>query len=231
MLLKCAIRVEKQHLASTERSAYQDRFNQGGMGLSEEFTKGKKVKKTVKIKVDEKAAASKGVGGPGDDAIGEDDSPNGFEVMADELLDEFMVFTPGEILGDRLPPVDVIGRLMPFCHVTKKQFCLDFLTCSGCHVGDLNCPFAHSDEPMDWLPPELLRVALAKGGLRSWALTPRLCQPWMPHRHVRALMSSHELQSAVKSQLDKTLEKLTAANMVSITRLKYSDLMLPCTPR
>ena len=209
IIQRVALPIEQKFLEANTTAAYTGKFNVSGTGLSREKpkkgAKGKEVSSDSPS--DTKPTAGKEGPKPG---VKKARGRNGFDHLPAAMLDAPIVFRAGEIQGDRIPPTKCLRSLMP-CDPLGHDYCLDHLTSVSCDVGDLACSRTHSDMSIP-LPPEVLRVALVRGGLKSWKITPRCMKSWMPQEHARSGMTAVELERFIVLNIDKVLEKLCYVN-------------------
>ena len=209
IIQRVALPIEQKFLEANTTAAYTGKFNVSGTGLSREKPKKGAKGKEVSFDTPSDTKPAAGKEGP-KSGVKKAKGRNGFDHLPASILDTPIVFRAGEIQGDRIPPPKYVRSLMP-CDPFGHDYCLDHLTSVSCDVGDLACSRTHSDTNIP-LPPELLRVALVRGGLKSWKITPRCMKSWMPQEHAKSEMTAVELERFIVLNIDKVLEKLCYVN-------------------
>ena len=183
--------VSQTHRAS--REVYSGRFNTGGMGLS--YTPDNKVDKPApKTKVGQKAKATK---------------------MSHSTEDPIVRWTPGEVLGDRIPPVEK-NRSLTTVAADGQPYCISFQSVAGCTYedgdGGVACPCKH-EHVWQW-HPQLVRVIMSLGGFKN-APPVHLSQlrQWMPHQQFPEPSTTASKVDSVLRSIDLTLERTVSGNI------------------
>ena len=188
--------VAQTHRASQE--VYAGRFNAGGMSLS--YTANNKIDNPTakpKKKSSQKSKSSSKSGK--DEGEGE----------------KTVRWIPGEILGDRIPPVEKRKSLTTVA-ADGQRYCISFQSMAGCPYedgdGGVACPCKH-EHTWQW-HPQLVRVIMSLGGFRN-APPIRLSQlqQWMPHQQFPEYSTDDSKKDSALRAVDRALERTATGNI------------------